>query len=84
MQDKDKQINVNDPDYDDPILAEIRQIRNEFSEQFKGDISAMSRYFEEQRRLHPIEGIIETVPRRIHSGPAQGREAAWATKSRST
>jgi hypothetical protein len=70
MQDRDKQINVNDPDYDDPILAEIRQIRNEFSEQFNGDIGAMSRYFEEQRRLHPINGIIETVPRRVHGGPA--------------
>jgi hypothetical protein len=70
---KDKQIDVNDPDYDDPILAEIRQIRSEFSERFDGDIDAMSRYFEEQRRLHPIEGMIETVPHRMQSGPSKAQ-----------
>jgi len=46
-------INVNDPDHDDPVLAELRQIRKEFSEQFGGDIDAMARYFQEQERLHP-------------------------------
>ncbi len=49
----DRQINVNDPDHDDAILAEIRQIRDEFSKRFNGDIDAMSRYFKEQRRLKP-------------------------------
>jgi hypothetical protein len=55
----DKKINLNDPDYDDPILAEIRQIRDEFSIRFNGDIDAMSRYFAEQRELEPIKGLIE-------------------------
>jgi hypothetical protein len=78
MQQERRQINVNDPDYDDPVLAEIRQIRNEFSEQFDGDISAMSRYFEEQRRLHPIDRIIETVPRRIERRVSKPQEKSRA------
>ncbi|HEX8359089.1 MAG TPA: hypothetical protein VF613_03155 [Longimicrobium sp.] len=55
----DGKINVNDPDYDDPILAEIRQIRDEFSIRFNGDIDAMSRYLAEQRQLEPVKGLIE-------------------------
>jgi hypothetical protein len=46
-------IDVNDPDYDDPILAELRQIRKAFSERFNGDMDAMGRYFQERERLHP-------------------------------
>lgn len=44
---------VNDPDYDDPILAEIRQIRNEFSDRFNGDMAAMARYIRKRELLHP-------------------------------
>lgn len=46
-------IDLNDPEYDDPILSEIRQIRNEFSDRFKGDMAAMSRYIRQRERLHP-------------------------------
>jgi hypothetical protein len=46
-------VNVNDPDHDDPVLAELRQIRKEFSERFNGDMDAMACYFIEQERLHP-------------------------------
>ena len=55
----DAKINVNDPDYDDPILAEIRQIREEFSIRFNGDIDAMHRYYEEQRHLQPMKGLLD-------------------------
>jgi len=55
----DAEINVNDPDYDDEILAEIRQIREEFSIRFKGDIDAMHRYYEEQRQLEPMKGLLD-------------------------
>jgi hypothetical protein len=58
MQDCEK-INVNDPDYDDPILAEIRQTREEFSIRFNGDIDAMHRYYEEQRHLQPVKGLLD-------------------------
>ena len=53
---------VNDPDFDDPILAEIRQIRDEFSDRFNGDMSAMYRYFVEERRRNPIQRMFETLP----------------------
>ncbi len=56
---KDDEINLNDPDYDDPILAEIRQIREEFSIRFNGDIGAMHRYYEEQRHLQPMKGLLD-------------------------
>jgi hypothetical protein len=49
----ESQIDPNDPDYDDPILAEIREIRNEFSDRFNGDMAAMSRYIRQRELLHP-------------------------------
>jgi hypothetical protein len=53
---------VNDPDYDDPILAEIRQIKDEFSDRFNGDMSAMYHYFVEERRRNPIQRMFDNPP----------------------
>jgi Na+-transporting NADH:ubiquinone oxidoreductase subunit NqrA len=62
-------VDVNDADYDDPIVAELRQIRKEFSESFNGDMGAMARYFREQERLHP-ERMSTRMPRRIKPAAA--------------
>ncbi len=58
----DKPINVNDPDYDDPILAEIRQIREKMFAEWNYDLSNAVRWFEEQQRLDPIEGLVDCLP----------------------
>jgi hypothetical protein len=58
----DKPFNVNDPDYDDPILAEIRQIREEMFAEWNYDLSNAVRWFEEQQRLDPIEGLVDCLP----------------------
>ncbi|CAA9333245.1 MAG: hypothetical protein AVDCRST_MAG68-2602 [uncultured Gemmatimonadetes bacterium] len=55
-------IDVNDPDYDDPIIAEIRQIREEMAAEWNYDLSLMVQWFEEQQRLDPIEGLIDCLP----------------------
>jgi hypothetical protein len=60
-------VNVNDPDHDDPVLAELRQIRKEFSERFNGDMDAMARYFIEQERLHP-ERMYTRLPQETREG----------------
>jgi hypothetical protein len=59
----EKPYDVNDPDYDDPIVAEVRRIRAEMEAEWNHDLSQAVRYFEEQRRLHPIEGLIDHPPR---------------------
>jgi hypothetical protein len=59
----EKPFDVNDPDYDDPIVAEVRRIRAEIEAEWNHDLSQAVRYFEEQRRLHPIEGLIDHLPR---------------------
>lgn len=64
-------INVNDPDYDDPILTELRQIREEFSDMFNGDLEAMVRYIQEEERKLPPERISSRLPqpiKRPHAG----------------
>jgi hypothetical protein len=67
-------INVNDPGHDDRVRTELRQIRKEFSEQFKGDIDAMARYFQEQESLHPerMSARLPQKAKRRPSGAAQG------------
>ena len=50
---KDKPLNVNDPDHVDEVMEELWQIRREMWAEVNGDIRAMGRYLEEQRRLHP-------------------------------
>jgi hypothetical protein len=47
----EKPYDVNDPDYDDPIVAEVRRIRAEMEAEWNHDLSQAVRYFEEQRRL---------------------------------
>lgn len=53
---------VTEPDYDDPILAELRQIRKEFWGRFNGDMEAMVRYIQEEERKLPPERISSRVP----------------------
>ncbi len=65
----EKKLDLNDPDYDDPILAEIRQIRNEFSDRFKGDMDAMYRYFVEERHRNPIQRIFDSLPHDAELSP---------------
>lgn len=63
-------VNVNDPDYNDPILAELRQIRKEFSEMFNGDLKAMARFLEEEDRKLPPERFSSRLPqpvKRLHT-----------------
>lgn len=65
----DTPFDVDDPGYDDPILAELRQIRKNFSARFNGDMEAMGRYFQERERLHP-ERMSTRKPRRIKPAAA--------------
>ena len=58
-------IDVNPPGSDDPILAELRQIREEFSEMFNGDVDAMARYIQEEERKLPPERISSRLPQPI-------------------
>lgn len=46
-------LDLNDPDYDDPIVAEIHRIREEISASFNHDTAEIGRYLQEQGRLHP-------------------------------
>lgn len=64
---RENRIDVNDPAYDDPICAEIRQFRKEFSERFNHDMDAMARYFQERERRHPPELLVSLAPRRVGS-----------------
>lgn len=57
----DKKINVNDPEHDDEVLAELRQIREEFASRFNYDFDAIGHYLREQERRHP-PGRVVSVP----------------------
>jgi hypothetical protein len=61
----DKKINVNDPEHDDEVLAELRQSREEFAARFNYDFNAIGRYLREQERRHP-PGRVVSVP--VHDG----------------
>jgi Zn-dependent M32 family carboxypeptidase len=58
----EKPIDVKDPDHVDPILEEIWQIREEMAAEWNHDFDTMLRYFEEQRRVQPIKGLIDSLP----------------------
>ena len=50
----EKPIHLNDPDYEDPILAELWQIRETMAAEFNYDIGAMIRSVqEEESRMSP-------------------------------
>ncbi len=57
MQDESR-LNVNDPEHVDEVLEELWRIREEMAAEWNHDLSAAVAYFEEQRRLHPIEGLL--------------------------
>lgn len=59
------EINANDPNYDDPIVAEIRKIREEFDVRFNHDIGAMCRYLRERELLHPPGKVVMLPVRRV-------------------
>jgi N-formylglutamate amidohydrolase len=46
-------IDVNDPKYDDPVVAEVRRLREEFSARFGHDIHAMAEYLRARERERP-------------------------------
>ena len=46
----DKHIDVNDPEYDSPIVAEVRRIREQIAEEFNHDMDALFRHVQELER----------------------------------
>ena len=54
----EKPINVNDPEHVDEVLEELWQIRAEMAAEWNYDFDTMLRYFEEQRQLGPIKGLL--------------------------
>ena len=52
------EVDVNDPDYDDPIVAEVRKAREEFGAQFE-DVAAMARYLRKCERRHPPGKVVD-------------------------
>jgi hypothetical protein len=58
-------INVNDPEYDDPICAEIRRIRDEIAAEFNYDTGAIVRAMQERERRLPPERLVSLPPRRV-------------------
>lgn len=46
-------FDINDPDYDDPIVAEVHEIRRQIMEEFNWDRMAYHRYLKEWERAHP-------------------------------
>jgi hypothetical protein len=69
----EKKVNVNDPDHDDPVLAELRQIREEFVARFDYDFDAIGRHLRKQERRHP-PGTVVSLPLRdvSETGTAAG------------
>ena len=68
----DNKMNVNSPEHDDEVLAELRQIREEFAARFNYDFDAIGRYLREQERRHP-PGRVVSVP--VRDGAQIGLEA---------
>jgi hypothetical protein len=54
-------LNVNDPDHDDDVLAELREIREELWARFDYDVAALFRYLREQERRHPPERLVSSA-----------------------
>lgn len=67
---------VNDPEYDDPILAEIRAIRDELSDRFNGDMEAIGRYYMERQRSYAERMRTHPPQDARTSGPDSEPEAA--------
>ena len=57
-------FDVNDPDHDDPIVNQVRQIRREIMEEFNHERAAYDRYLLERERQHPGR-LAKLRPRRI-------------------
>jgi hypothetical protein len=61
-------IDVNDPEYDDPICAEIRQIRDDIAAEFNYDLGAIVRSMQERERHLPPERLVSLPPRSVVTG----------------
>ena len=59
---EERPLNVNDPDHVDEVMEELWEIRRKMWAEVNGDIRAMGRYLEEQRRLHPEWVYVSSPP----------------------
>ena len=56
-------VDVNDPEYDDPICAEIRQIRDKIAAESNHDIRAIVGAMQERERHLPPDRLVSLPPR---------------------
>jgi hypothetical protein len=50
------------PQFEDPVVAEIRAVRRELSERFGDDVNALCDFLAEQEQQHP-ERLVNHPPR---------------------
>lgn len=58
-----------DPNYDDPILAEVRRAREKIAEEFNYDVGAIIRSIREAESLLPPERFVSPPPRQVAKEP---------------
>ena len=57
--------------YGDPIVEEVRRVRQEYSKRFNYDLRALAEDLKKKERLHQ-ERLVTSPPK-----PARGRTTAW-------